>query len=230
MRPYIICHILSSVDGRIDGKVLNDVIGRGEYEETGAKLKGDAWICGRTTMQLHFADKKPFVSRTGKPSDPHQVHVARRTKSYAISIDTMGKLRWSSNEISGDHLICIVSEHSPEDYLTMLRAKGISYIVSGKRSVDLSKAMRLLYKHFGIKRLLLEGGGNINGAFLDAGLIDELSLLLVPGIDGRRDIPTVFDGMHPKRKKANSLRLVSVQQRENDTLWIRYNVTKHTKS
>jgi 2,5-diamino-6-(ribosylamino)-4(3H)-pyrimidinone 5'-phosphate reductase len=57
-----------------------------------------------------------------------------------------------------------------------------------------------------------------------------LSLLLVPGIDGRRDIPTVFDGMYPKRKKADSMRLISVERRKNDLLWIRYKMKKQANS
>ncbi len=61
-RPCIICHMLSSVDGKIDGAALSAVTGEGEYEAMGGKLKSDAWICGRTTMQRHFAQKKPFVS------------------------------------------------------------------------------------------------------------------------------------------------------------------------
>ena len=50
--------------------------------------------------------------------------------------------------------------------------------------------------------LLPEGGGHINGAFLEAGLVDELSLLIAPGIDGRHDIPAVFDGISPASGKA----------------------------
>lgn len=222
MKPYIICHMLSSIDGRIDGEILKDVTVGGEYEATGSKLKGDAWICGRTTMQLHFADRRGFVSRSKKMSGPQPVFVARRARSYAISVDTRGKLRWSSDNIDGDHLVCIVSERAPQDYLTMLRGRGISYIVTGKHSVDLPMAAHLLRKHFGIKRLLLEGGGNINGAFLEAGLIDELSLLLVPGVDGRRDIPTVFDGMDPKRKRAPGMKLTQVAKRRGNSLWLRY--------
>ena len=34
MRPYIICHMLSSVDGKIDGASLRDVMPNGEYEKT----------------------------------------------------------------------------------------------------------------------------------------------------------------------------------------------------
>lgn len=226
MKPYIICHMLSSIDGKIDGAALTAVIPDGEYEATGAMLKGDAWVCGRTTMQQHFAEKKSFVSKTNKPAGPQPVHVAQRAKSYAVSIDTVGKLKWSENDIDGDHLICVVSEQAPEDYLSMLREVGISYIVTGKTSVDLAKAVELLGQHFDIKTLLLEGGGYINGAFLKAGLVDEVSLLMVPGIDGRHDIPAVFDGVSIATKDAVPLKLKSVEQRKNDTIWIRYKVMK----
>lgn len=224
MRPYIICHMLSSVDGKIDGASLKGVTIAGEYEATGTKLEGDAWICGRTTMQRHFAEDEPFVSASKRPAGSQPVHVARKAKYYAVSVDTTGKLRWTSGNLDGDHLICVVSERAPEDYLSMLRDKCISYIVAGKSAVDLVKAVNLLGEHFGIRRLLLEGGGHLNGAFLEAGLVDEVSLLLVPGIDGRHEIPAVFDGVNAERKTAVPLKLRSVDRRERDTLWLRYEV------
>lgn len=92
--------------------------------------------------------------------------------------------------------------------------------------MDLPKAVDLLGQHFGIRRLLLEGGGHINGGFLQAGLVDEVSLLLVAGIDGRHDIPSVFDGLDAGRKTAVPLRLKSVENRDNDALWIRYEVIR----
>ncbi len=224
MRPTIICHMLSSIDGRIDGSSLKKIPLGNEYESTGASLKGDAWICGRTTMGLHFASKRPFVSRSKKRAGRQSVHVARRAKSYAVSVDTLGRLNWPGNDVYGDHLICVVSESAPADYLTMLQKKGISYVVAGKTSVDLSRAVALLRKHFGIKRLLLEGGGNINGGFVQAGLIDEVSLLVAPAIDARRGVPTVFDGLDPSPRNANRLKLVSVSRRKNGILWLRYKV------
>jgi 2,5-diamino-6-(ribosylamino)-4(3H)-pyrimidinone 5'-phosphate reductase len=225
MKPYIICHMLSSVDGKIDGNALSAVIGEDEYEATGAKLEGDAWLCGRTTMQ-HFAEEASFVSASNTSARPQPVFVARRADSYAISVDTLGKLRWSSGDLDGDHLVCVVSERVPADYLAILREKGISYVVVGESSVDLAEAVNQLGEHFGIRTLLLEGGGHINGAFLQAGLVDEVSLLLVPGIDGRHGIPTVFDGVNPARNTAVPLKLKSVEQRTNDMLWIRYTVVR----
>jgi 2,5-diamino-6-(ribosylamino)-4(3H)-pyrimidinone 5'-phosphate reductase len=225
-RPRIICHMASSVDGKIDGESLRDVMPEGEYEAIGAKLNGDAWICGRTTMQQHFAEPKAFVSKSKKPAGPQPVFVARKAKSYAVSVDTTGKLLWASGDLDGDHLICVLSERAPKDYLEMLRDREISYVVSGKPSVNLRDAVNQLRKHFGIRTLLLEGGGHINGAFLETDLVDELSVIIVPGVDGRHDIPAVFDGMATSRKAAVPLKLKSLEKRKKDALWLRYSVVR----
>jgi riboflavin biosynthesis pyrimidine reductase len=214
--------MLSSIDGRIDGASLKGLTPAGEYEATGTQLNGDAWICGRVTMQQHFAAPEPFRAASDNAAGPQPVHVARRADSYAVAVDTVGKLRWSSADIDGDHLISVLSERVSADYLALLREWGVSYIVAGETRVDLVRAVNLLGEHFGIRRLLLEGGGHINGAFLEAGLVDELSLLVAPGIDGRHHIPAVFDGLSPTSRKAFPLSLKSVERREGDILWLRY--------
>jgi riboflavin biosynthesis pyrimidine reductase len=225
-RPHIICHMASSIDGKIDGSALRNVMPAGEYEALHDKLGGNAWICGRTTMQQHFAESEPFVSATKTPAGTESVYVARRAESYAVSVDTLGKLRWPSNEIGGDHLICVLSEQAATDYLSMLRQQEISYIVTGRTSADLARAMELLAEHFGIETLLLEGGGHVNGGFLQAGLVDEISLLLLPGIDGREQIAAVFDGVTAVNHTAVPLRLKSIERREGDALWLRYDVSR----
>ena len=108
----------------------------------------------------------------------------------------------------------------------MLRKQKISYVVSGSSSADLTRAVKLLSEHFGIRTLLFEGGGHINGGFLEAGLVDEVSLLLLPGIDGRHHIPAIFDGVADSKRTAVPLRLKSVERREGDALWIRYEVLR----
>jgi len=79
-------------------------------------------------MQQHFAEPEPFTSVSNRPAGPQNVHVARRTPSYAISVDTLGKLRWQGGDLDGDHLICVVSEQAPEDYFAMLREKALVQI------------------------------------------------------------------------------------------------------
>jgi 2,5-diamino-6-(ribosylamino)-4(3H)-pyrimidinone 5'-phosphate reductase len=169
---------------------------------------------------------EPIVSASKTPTGPQPVFTARRAVSYAISVDTLGKLRWSSGDLDGDHLVCVLSERAPADYLTILREKGISYVVAGESSVNLAETVDQLGEHFGIRTLLLEGGGHINAAFLQVDLVDEVSLLVVPGVDGRRDIPTIFGGVNPARDTAVPPRLKSLEQRANDTLWIRDTVVR----
>jgi 2,5-diamino-6-(ribosylamino)-4(3H)-pyrimidinone 5'-phosphate reductase len=172
---------------------------------------------------------KPFVSASKSSAGPRPVFVARRAKSYAISVDTLGKLRRPNGDLGANHLICVVSEQVPETTCPCSGIRAISYIFSGKSSVHLTNAVNQLGEHFGIRILLLEGGGHINGAFLDAGLVDEVSLLVVPGIDGRHDIPAIFDGVSSSRETAVPLRLKSVEQRAHDALWIRYEVVRSEK-
>jgi 5-amino-6-(5-phosphoribosylamino)uracil reductase len=87
----------------------------------------------------------------------------------------------------------------------------------------------MLGAQFGLKTLLLEGGGVINGTFLKAGLIDEISLLIYPGIDGLSGVPSIFEyhGQSDERPASGqSLRHISTQTIEDGFIWARYLVAK----
>jgi hypothetical protein len=89
--------MLSFMNGKIDGKAPQQVAVKGEYEAVAEKLGGDAWICGRATMQQHFAEDESFVSASNTPAGPQPVHVARRADSYAISVDTVMENAYSNS-------------------------------------------------------------------------------------------------------------------------------------
>ena len=71
---------------------------------------------------------------------------------------------------------------------------------------------------------MLEGGGHLNGSFLRAGLIDELSVLYLPLADGTAGAPSLFDLEPDDRKKATKMKLLSVKKLQYDVLWMRYKV------
>jgi len=109
--------------------------------------------------------------------------------------------------------------------LAHLQRIGLSYIFAGKDKVDLRVALEKLRSVFGIEKLLLEGGGNINGSFLNEGLIDEYHQLLLPMVDGRRDVVGVFEIDEEVRKAPCTLmKLKRVKQLENDVLWLTYDL------
>lgn len=227
-RPRVICHMMASVDGRIAGTddwPQSDT-GRREYELIHDSYAAEGWLCGRVTMEQHFAQRtRPDAEIV------QQYHGSRRDDfrapgehdSFAFAVDTHGRLAWESNDIDGDHVVAILSERVSEEYLASLRERGVSYLLAGAREVDLGLALEKIGELFGVRTLMLEGGGQINGGMLRAGLVDEVSVLVAPVLDGRIGTPALFDvegdDVVPRR-----LVLEHVERRAEDVLWLRYRV------
>jgi riboflavin biosynthesis pyrimidine reductase len=119
----------------------------------------------------------------------------------------------------------VLSRRVSDDYLEFLRSRGVSYLLAGEREVDLTLALEKLASRFGIRTVMLEGGGKINGSMLRDGLIDELSVHVAPIADGTSGSPALFDvddsggAFEPLR-----LSLETVERRADDVLWLRYRV------
>lgn len=227
IRPRVICHMAVSIDGRIvthGWPSATDV--RREYEQVHASYDADGWMCGRVTMQPFAGAVRSDVevARAYRGVVPREDFIAEGDhESLAFAVDPSGRLAWESNDIDGDHVVAIVSERVSEEYLALLRERGVSYLLAGARGVDLPLALEKIGKRFSVRTLMLEGGGRINGAMLRAGLIDEVSVLIAPVADGRLGTPALFDvdaeDVVPRR-----LSLESVEQRADDVLQLRYRV------
>ena len=220
MRPYIICHMMSLLDGRIDCDVTEQIESGDEYYDALNQLDCPSTLMGRVTMQMHYALPEPFMADDKTPIGSELHHAAIATKGYLVAIDTMGKLCWPQNQFDGLPLLVITSEDCPKEYHDILTQQQISWIATGRGRIDLPRAMEILFKEFNVERLSITGGGNINGAFLKAGLLDEVSMMWCPGIDGRKGMATVFDGLQndfPPTK----LKLTSVE-RLGETIWAKY--------
>ena len=223
MKPYIICHMMASVDGRIDCAMTEQIDSSNAYYDALEQLDCPTTIEGRVTMQMHFALPEPFAA-SSEPIGHTAFHKATEGKpGYDVAIDTHGKLRWLANEQHGQPLLVIACADCPKEYFDTLDCQGISWIAVGKNHIDLEKAMDILNTGFGVERIALVGGGHINGAFLAAGLLDEVSLMIGPGIDGRNGMVSVFDGIDEPNRPATLLKLQSVE-RMGDTVWMRYKV------
>ena len=223
MKPYVICHMFGSVDGRIKQNIWGLKDHHKYFEETAAQIKADAWLVGRTTME-EFSSRKVHMLSKGKITVPKTDFVAPKvSKTYAVVIDPSGRCYWDNNMVSTEQVIEVLSEKVTSKYLEHLRSKNVSYIFGGKKELDLELVLKKLYKLFGIKSVRIDGGGHVNGSFLKAGLIDEFSLVLAPIADGTIGAPTVFEAEKGYgRRKATHFSLKSVKRIYKDFLWIRY--------
>jgi riboflavin biosynthesis pyrimidine reductase len=215
----------------IDGRILTEhwpmsPEGRKQYEMVHTSYDADGWLCGRVTMEQHFAQavrSDAEVKREHRGTGREDYRAPGDHESYAFAVDTQGRLVWSTNDIDGDHVVTILSERVSDEYLASLRNAGVSYILAGDDDVDLAIALEKIGARFGVRTLMLEGGGKINGGMLRAGLVDEVSVLVAPVVDGRIGTPALFD-IVGEGVPAHRLALESVERRADDVLWVRYRV------
>jgi len=231
--------MVSSIDGRIWGsrwrpkanvvpnlfEKLHDQL----VEERGGAQNGAiSWLCGRVTAQ-EFARGKGKVYPPTTEKFPRENWFAsgvnrREAKAWGIFLDAHGKAMWERSDIGGDPILAILNEQVPDSHLAGLRSEGISYIFGGKDEIDLAAVLDTLGRELGIKTLMIEGGGGANGAFLRAGLLDEISLVITAAIDGSSGAPTVFNSGDADLGPApvESMTLASHTMLENGALWLRY--------
>lgn len=223
MKPYVICHSFASLDGKIKQTIWGLKDHHKYFEEPAAKIKADAWLVGRTTMQEFSSKKKHNLVKPPKPIKKDDFVAEQSLKKFCVVIDPSGKCYWDTNRVSTEHVIEVLTEKVSSAYLHHLRSKNVSYIFGGKSSIDLKLVLKKLNKLFDIQIIRIDGGGHVNGSFLKAGLIDEFSLVLAPIADGTSGALSVFeaDTAYGKRK-ATHFNLKSVKKIYGDFLWIRY--------
>ena len=181
---------------------------------------------GRVTGQ-EFAKAGSYPAEA-EEAFPREPWFARRdAPTYGVVLDAAGKIAWGRSEIGGDQIVVVLTEEVSDAHLAGLRSDGVSYIFAGERSLDLRRALEILNQELGIERLLLEGGGVANGAFLRAGIVDEISLIVWPVVDGAAGAPSVFDSTSTDADKlapVRAMQLLGCEQLADGAVWLRYRV------
>jgi riboflavin-specific deaminase-like protein len=101
--------------------------------------------------------------------------------------------------------------------LLRLQAIADEVKICGRHEINFRAALRWLREKWGVKRLLCEGGGELNDALFRAGLVDELHLTFCSQIIGGRNAPTIADGVGFRRlTKALPLQIKSFNHTGNE--------------
>jgi 2,5-diamino-6-(ribosylamino)-4(3H)-pyrimidinone 5'-phosphate reductase len=123
-------------------------------------------------------------------------------------------------------IIILVTRRAPESKLRRLREVADEVKAFGDKQLNFTEALRWLRKKWGVKRLLCEGGGEVNAGLFEAGLVDEVYHTLSPLVVGGRNAPTMADGnAFPTLASAAGLRLKSLK-RVGDELFLIWRTVK----
>ena len=226
-RPYIICHMSITLDGKVTGEHLSRAGHRPAsevYYEYNSNFKADCFACGRITMEGSFTGGwYPDLSVFQPAYSSMDYLVDEITGFYAVAFDPHGRLGWQSNRIVDPdedpgydqaQIIEVLTHQVSGQYLTYLQSMGIPYIFAGDSEINIEEALFKLKAYFGINTLLLEGGSILDGAFQRAGVIDELSLVVDPVIGGEGK-PLCWDS------QVEEYRLVNLKNHDG-ILWVNY--------
>ncbi len=224
-KPYIVCHMMTSLDGRIDCKMTESLPGVEEYYSTLEELNVKTHLSGRNTAEIEMSLPGEFKAKNKNVIGKECFYKAIDSDGYEIIADSKGRLLWNETTSKEKPLLILTSENASIEYLAYLKERNISWISVGKEKVDLVKACEILANQFNIERMTIVGGGHINGAFLENGLIDEISILIGAGIDGREGMASVFDGL-AKESNVIPLHLESVKSFPSGAVWLRYKTSK----
>lgn len=219
----------TTIDGKIladrwrklpGGKAAGDL-----FESTAATFGIGAWMVGTTTMK-EFAGRAMKLPAAARPVPAGDFIANAKAKSLAIGTDSKGVLRFQKSEVDGDHIVLLITDQAGPAYRAHLRNAGVSYLVCGSKDIGLPRALAKLHQHFGLRKLMLQGGGGINGSMLRAGLVDEISQVIVPIVDGGgKEITGCFDPPgKPAPSAAASLRLIRQKALKSGAHWLRYRV------
>jgi riboflavin biosynthesis pyrimidine reductase len=226
MKPHVICLVSCSVDGRtLPSRWRPRGAASDYFEQVHEELAGDAWLVGRLTGQ-EFAKGQPYPA--AKQTFPREPWLPPRdAKAYGIVLDAHGKIGWGCSDIGGDPIVAVLSESVADAHLAGLRGEGVHYFFAGKSQLDLALTLDILNRDLGVKRLLVEGGGATNGAFLRAGLVDEIDLIICPGVDGTKGAPSAFDATEAEgdqRAPIKTMTLESSRALDGGAVLLKYRI------
>lgn len=149
----------------------------------------------------------------------------KRKDPARIVIDSTGKIPLDSRILltaSRIKTIVAVTKLAHIDTLRKIKKTGAIVIVSGRQTVNLKKVFSII-KQMGIRKILVEGGGEINWSLLRLGIVNELIVTISPKIVGGRQATTLVEGQGYRRiSQGIKLHLKQAQIQNNGELVLHY--------
>lgn len=256
-RPRVILYTTTSLDGRIalnpnitldninsisldDYPVFQNLFGVWQKfaDNIEAIHHPDALMEGSNMIMYEGQPVKPLPSFKGDFSDlyvdylPEEIVNHPNRKKWLVMVDGKGRIRtgYKGDENNNDaHILHLVSNKVPPEYLAFLRENQIPYLIGGEDRVNLKQVLEKMYSVLGIKTILTSSGGKLAGALIRRDLIDEINLLVNPVVIGGFKTPVLFASpeVSPPTILPSKLKLITSQVNEDDSIWLRYSVIKN---
>jgi riboflavin-specific deaminase-like protein len=194
-RPYVLVNMAMTADGKI--ATVNHAVEsfsskRDQTNLLRLRATADAVMCGAAT-----GSALGVTLDSGGPQY-RRMRLRRGLAESPLRVIVSGHLRLRQDadifRSPGGPLLILTCNRAPERRMKALKKLATCVVRLGEDRVDLHAAMRWLHTQWNVRRMVCEGGGELNDAMIRAGLVDELHLTVCPVLFGGRDSPTIADG------------------------------------
>ncbi len=208
-RPYTYVNMVSTVDGKI-------LIGPRGSTAKGVGGPTDQILMRRLEENAECALIGAGTLRPGNVIYPNGMWRAVVTRSGDVPLEN----RFFTD--APDRAIVFAPESLPSERRAAVETRALLRL-AGSESVDVKGVARILRQEFGIRRLLVEGGAELNSELFLNGLVDEFFITIAPKVKGGAKLPTPVEGPGFPDRQYAPLSLVSIY-RDGDELYLRYRV------
>ncbi|HEY9173813.1 MAG TPA: dihydrofolate reductase family protein [Verrucomicrobiae bacterium] len=194
-RPFVLVNMAMTADGKI--ATMNRAVSsfgspRDQQHLLALRATADAVMAGARTVDSNPINMGPGGAKLRK------LRLRRGLAEYNLRVIVSGSGTLNPEAEVFKHrfspIIVLTTRRVSAATLKRLRAMADEVKISGTTEVNLRRALLWLRERHGVKRLVCEGGGDLNDAMFRADLVDELHLTICPLIFGGRDSPTIAEG------------------------------------
>lgn len=227
-RPHLTVYNEISLDGKITGFDGDGV----RYYRRGFRWRSDAILMGSVTAEAFGpAETLQEQGRVLPPLEPAPLpagfeELVTDPRPLLVVPDSRGRIRnWRQARAQPwyGQLVVLASATTPTDYLDYLDRRGVDWLRAGAERVDLRLALDLLAERYDVTSVRTDSGGALNGALLEAGLVDRIAVIIAPRI-GQDANAQVLVRWPAATGSDQRLRLAESEVLDDGAVWLVYDV------
>ncbi len=229
--PFVFINMAMTADGKIStaNRVLSSFGSKRDLEHLyELRATADAVMAGARTAEVIDLKMGPG----GRRFERQRLRNGLARYNLRIIVTGSGSVDPSASVFQHrfSPIIVLTSDRISASRRAALGRVADEVLVAGGREIDFAFAFQHLRRQWKVRRLLSEGGGELNDAIFRAGLVDELHLTVCPKIFGGRTAPTIVDGQgFPRLGQAALLRLKSMRPMDREVFLV-YGCLKQQRS
>jgi riboflavin-specific deaminase-like protein len=225
--PFVLINMAMTADGKIataNRAVSSFSSPRDHQLLLALRATADAVMSGARTVDLNPITMGPGAAKY------RALRRRRGLAEYNLRIITSGSGSVNPDAEVFRHefspIIILTTRRAGETRLKRLRAVADAVKVCGAKQLNFRLALRWLRQKWGVKRLLCEGGGELNDALFRAGLVNEVHVTICPKIFGGRNAPTLADGLGAGTLARAARLTLRSARRHGGEMFLEYRVVK----